>query len=259
MMAKPTRLSQRGFTLVEIAIVLLIVAILLGYTVALFPVQQELKQYRQANSEINAAIEHLIAFAQVNGRLPCPDTSAGPGVIDGQEDRNGVNDCEAYFGFLPGRSLGIVGDYDANGVLLDPWGAGYGYAVSPIDTAPNGDFDLVTANGIRDEGIANVVPDLFICDDSPALGNDADCTAAGSNEVMRNVAAVVISLGKDNDLAGTSNIQQENLDDFHDGTNDKVYVYAGQSDNAGTEFDDVVKWLPANLLFSRMILAEQLP
>ena len=34
--------NQSGFTLVEIAIVLLIVAILLGYTVAMFPRQQEL-------------------------------------------------------------------------------------------------------------------------------------------------------------------------------------------------------------------------
>jgi len=33
---------QSGFTLVEIAIVLLIVTILLGYTVALFPRQQQL-------------------------------------------------------------------------------------------------------------------------------------------------------------------------------------------------------------------------
>jgi prepilin-type N-terminal cleavage/methylation domain-containing protein len=38
--------SESGFTLVEIAIVLLVVAVLLGYTVALFPKQQELKKYR---------------------------------------------------------------------------------------------------------------------------------------------------------------------------------------------------------------------
>jgi prepilin-type N-terminal cleavage/methylation domain-containing protein len=37
--------SESGFTLVEIAIVLLVVAVLLGYTVALFPKQQELKKY----------------------------------------------------------------------------------------------------------------------------------------------------------------------------------------------------------------------
>jgi len=258
MISMNVRRLQRGFTLVEIAIVLLIVAILLGYTVALFPVQQELKQYRQANTEIDDAIEHLIAFAQVNGRLPCPDTSAPGGTLDGLEDQNGTNDCDAYFGFLPGRTLGIVGDYDATGALLDPWGTGYGYAVSPVDTTPDGDLDLVTANGVRAEGMAAVVPDLFICDDSPALGDDADCAAAASATVMANVAAVVVSLGKDG-LAGASNIQQENYDDFHDGSDDKVYVSASHSDVANSEFDDVVKWVSRNLLFSRMIQAEQLP
>ena len=66
---------QTGFTLVEIAIVLLIVTILLGYTVAMFPIQQELKQYRKVDSELDDIIGHLIGFAQVNGRLPCPDTT----------------------------------------------------------------------------------------------------------------------------------------------------------------------------------------
>ena len=63
---------QSGFTLVEIAIVLLIVTILLGYTVALFPRQQELKQYRAVEKEMDELIEAIIGFAQVNGRLPCP-------------------------------------------------------------------------------------------------------------------------------------------------------------------------------------------
>ncbi len=77
-----TGTEQRGFTLVEIAIVLLIVTVLLGYTVAMFPMQQQLKQYRHVESEMESIIEHLIAYAQVNGRLPCPDTSAGGTVPD---------------------------------------------------------------------------------------------------------------------------------------------------------------------------------
>lgn len=248
---------QQGFTLVEIAIVLLIVGILLGYAVALFPVQQELKQYRQANREIDDAIAQLIAFAQVNGRLPCPDTSSGPGVIDGLEDPDGPNECEAYYGFLPARTLGMYGDYDGQNVLLDPWGEGYRYAVSEAD-AGDGDVDLITANGIRVEGMAAVIPDLFICDDSNATGDDDDCTEVSGNEVMPNVAAVVLSTGKDRGLIN-SNIQQENTDDFHDGDDDKVYIFAGQSDRAGAEFDDVVKWMSRNRLFSKMIEAEQLP
>ena len=57
--------SQRGFTLVEIAIVLLIVSILLGYTVALFPKQQELKQYRAAEAEMDQIVDAIIGFTQI--------------------------------------------------------------------------------------------------------------------------------------------------------------------------------------------------
>ena len=256
------RSLQAGFTLVEIAIVLLIVTILLGYTVAMFPVQQELKQYRRVQAEMGSVIEHLIAFAQVKGRLPCPDTSTdtdGSGnTIDGEEDRLGINDCEAYFGFLPARTIGMNGKYNAAGVLVDPWGSGYGYAVSDDPGIINGDIDLVTANGIRDEGIANVRPDLFICDDSNALGDDVDCTEVSGGDVIGangEVAVVIISLGKDFEIPATSNIQAENLDNFHDGTLDKVYIFSPRRD----DYDDVVKWISTNLLFSKMIEADQLP
>ena len=89
--------SQSGFTLVEIAIVLLIVTILLGYTVALFPQQQQLKQYRAVNLEMDRVMETIIGFAQVNGRLPCPAQPDGAGV----EDINGIVGCNTYAGFVP--------------------------------------------------------------------------------------------------------------------------------------------------------------
>jgi prepilin-type N-terminal cleavage/methylation domain-containing protein len=247
--------SQAGFTLIEIAIVLLVVTILLGYTVAMFSVQQELKQYRNAESEMDSVIKHLIAFAQVNGRLPCPDTGAG--TIDGLEDAL-VDDCVAFFGFLPARTLGMNGKYNTQGVLIDPWGSGYGYAVSEFDAGGDGIIELVSANGVRNAGIAAVVPDLFICDDSNVLGNNLDCTSVSGNEVIGTngaVAAVVISLGKDSEIPASSNIQAENLDNFDDGTLDKVYIFSPRRD----DYDDIVKWLPTNQLFSKMIEAGQLP
>lgn len=251
---------QTGFTLVEIAIVLLIVTILLGYSVALFPIQQELKQYRQVDAEMDSIIEQLIGFAQVNGRLPCPDTDN-----DGLENRVLVPpiSCAGWFGFVPARTLGMNGKYNAFGVLVDPWGLGYGYAVSAGDGVVNLDVDLVTANGIRDEGMANVTLelDLFICDDSNAAGNDLDCSTVSGDEVIGSpptgagVAAVITSLGKRNEIPAISNIEIENQDDFTLGTSDKVYIFAPRSDT----YDDIVKWIPASLLFSRMIEADQLP
>ena len=251
-------LRQGGFTLIEIAIVVLVVGILLGYTVALFPVQQDLKKSRQVNREMDLIIQQLVAFAQVNGRLPCPDTDVG--APDGVEnfDLDPTIGCDGFFGFLPGRTLGMNGNFDSGGRLLDPWGTGYGYAVSDVDSG-SGEIDLVVADDVRVEGLANVTADLFICDDSNILGNHINCAAAGSNDVMINVAAVVISLGKDTGNIA-SNIQTENIDNFGAGAMvDKVFVFSTRSEVNNAEFDDVVKWLSTNQLFSKMIEAGQLP
>jgi len=254
---------QTGFTLIEIAIVLLIVIVLLGYSVAMFPMQQELKQYRAAEAQMDTIIEELIAFAQVNGRLPCPDTSGnvnatGAGTLDGQEDTDteasGDISCKSFYGFLPARSLGMNGKYNSTGQLVDPWGAPFRYAISNTDTG-DGDIDLVTANNIRDEGMTNVTPDLTLCDDSTTIGNQLTCVDAGGSNVITQVAAIVVSLGKSNLAANASNIETENLDNLHVGTTDKLFISSVRRE----DYDDVVRWVSTNLLFSRMIAADQLP
>lgn len=283
--------AQHGFTLVEIAIVLLIVSILLGYTVAMYPMQQELKQYRQLRSDMDQIIEHLIGYAQVNGRLPCPDTTgdvngAGADIIDGQEDFDDViinatgvagNDglidsCKGFYGLLPAGTLGMNGEIDGNGSLLDPWGQPYRYHVSDfnfnsigglggadLDLTTGVAIDLVSPDGIGEEGLSNVVPDLVVCDDSDnSSAADVNCAAVGANDIIANAAAVVISSGKDRGLVA-SNIQDENRDDFHDGTNDFVYTSSARNDAAGSEYDDLVRWISPNLLYTKMIEAGQLP
>lgn len=261
-------LKQAGFTLVEIAIVLLIVTILLGYTVALFPIQQELKQYRAVDTEMKSIVKALVAHAQVNGRLPCAD-----GDNDGLEDWNpvGTNDCGAWAGNVPARTIGFDGNYSEN-VLVDPWGTPYTYQVTAFSStataANSGDNHFTLPGAMRTQGIANLVPAaangeyLQVCSVQPAAhtaatpNNDTACDA--NTDVVINVAAVVVSHGRDREivLADTSDIQSENLDN---GINDTVFVSTSRSDAAGTEFDDVVKWISLNELFSAMIEAEQLP
>jgi hypothetical protein len=60
-------------------------------------------------------------------------------------------------------------------------------------------------------------------------------------------------------LVKSSNIQDENQDDFDDGTNDLVYTFSTRSDVAGAEYDDGVRWISPNVLYSKMIEAGQLP
>ncbi len=254
---------QKGFTLIEIAIVLLIVSILLGYTLAMFPAQQNLKNYRAVSSKIEEIKNNLIAYAQVNGRLPCPDIDADglENTIDVANNNTGaiipggdtfIDGCVQYRGQVPYGTLGLSGDVDNNGIYVDPWGEQYRYSISNVASL-GAVVDLVSANAVRTVGISNLTAsDLFICNDSAVLGGDNDCADAGSNLVAGEVSVVIVSTGKDKQTIA-SNIQAENLDA------DNVYVSNTLSGVSGSEFDDVVKWISPNILYSKMIEAGQLP
>jgi prepilin-type N-terminal cleavage/methylation domain-containing protein len=295
--------SHKGFTLIEIAIVLLIVSIILGYTVAMVPVQQELKQYREAEAEMDRIVESLYAFAEVNGYLPCPawsndianptptQTSNGFECRDGGDasacDQRPPTDgnCEHFFGFLPGKTLGLEGRYSSvNKLLLDPWGMPYRYQVTNSDGGVGLlTEDFVTPGAMKQEQIANLRPDLVICSVDPSAtsaGTDDECLNAAqvifgaynSNACTGTdvdcAPAVVLSTGKDakNDLAelqANNWVQRENLDNS---INDRVFVKTsrveqGTEDAGGNalEYDDVVRWVSPNILYSRMIKAGQLP
>ncbi len=244
-----------GFTLVEVTLVFLIVTILLGYTVGIYPAQHDVKQYETANEEMDSIIKYLIRFAQVDGRLPCPDSTVVATDFDGEEDVNVTWDCDSDFAYLPGKTLGIQGRYDDMGRLLDPWGKPYLYAVS--DGAGAND-DFIDRVNIKAQVFGNMVGDIHICDDSPAIGDQIVCPV-GTKEVMSRVAAVVISTGKDQ-ANSTSNIQAENLDNFNvAATMDRIFVYAQRSNQSGAEYDDLIRWLSTNLLLSKLVEAGRLP
>ena len=288
---------QRGFTLVEIAIVLLIVTILLGYTVAMFPRQQELKQYRAADAEMDRIVEAIIGFAQVNGRLPCPALPATQGLAFG----GGGANCVEYGGFVPINTLGITGRVNQDSLMLDPWGNPYRYYVTNADfdppgaTPPNGQSDFVWGQGeMRAVGIVDSdgdgFPDLngqfIICDDN---GTSIDDQCTGANQVFGNYQAgppavyngapfVLLSMGKN---WGDTPVNDELENRGGSRTTTDLGIPAGPSgDNYfikdvtgpppqttfvrrptgfADDFDDIVRWVSPNVLYSRLIEADQLP
>ena len=275
---------NKGFTLIEIAIVLLIVSILIGYTVALAPKQQEVKQYKQAKQEMKHITDALYSFAQVNGYLPCPALDDAVNTSNGFECRNNlgvcdsvnavVDSCGTWFGFVPAKTLGIDGKfteapvaglYAGSGLLLDPWGEPYRYQVSDSDceevggalntcTAADGDgnADFVLSNEMDLVLMPDLTPDLAVCAIDPtagAAGVDADCTNAASR-IINNSPAVISSRGKRNN-AETSWSELENLDNS---VNDRVFVSSSFSDN----YDDLVRWISPNILYSKMIESGQM-
>ena len=286
--------NQSGFTLIEIAIVLLIVTILLGYTVALFPKQQELKQYRAAEQEMDEVIAAIIGFAQVNGRLPCPAFPASLGVEVG----GGTANCTRYGGFVPVATLGISGQLNADSLPIDPWGNPYRYYVSSSDApAPAGGTvgvdDFVNNAEMRAVGLVSTVlapyidldGQFLICD---AAGGSTDDLCTGANEVFGNDAGiagpgpyagapfVLISFGKDGSQTAAGD-QLENMGAtltfpalaMANGPSGQPYLlknvgagettFVKRTTGFADDFDDIVKWVSPNILFSKMIEAGQLP
>jgi prepilin-type N-terminal cleavage/methylation domain-containing protein len=287
------KISQSGFTLIEIAIVLLIVAILLGYTVALFPRQQELKQYRAVEQEMDEIIDVIVGFAQVNGRLPCP---AIPDSL-GAEDGGGVGDCTSFAGFVPANTIGFEGKLNGDTLLLDPWGNPYRYYVSNRDNDGSGDTDFVVSGEMRAIGIIDADGDGFIdldglfhiCDVAHPVDRDVCQANAGNyfsvfgdSNVVKNFGPyggapfVLISLGKNwtEAAAGDELVNMGDSQSLADlclpnGTLGVEYLLKDLLGNESTfvkrlsgftdDLDDVVKWVSPNLLFSKMIEAGQLP
>lgn len=94
-------LNRHGFTLLEIAIVMVIIGILTGGGVSLMKMLTERKARNETIEYMRQARAAVIGFAAINGRLPRADGSpAGPG--DGLEDVGATN------GFLPYQSLQIA-------------------------------------------------------------------------------------------------------------------------------------------------------
>ena len=105
-----------GFTLVEMAMVLLILGLLLGGLLTPLKVSREVAALHERDALLKEAEEALVGFALVRRRLPCADTDG-----DGLEEYP----CAATrVALLPWRDLGLR----RNGA--DPWGGALRYGVS---------------------------------------------------------------------------------------------------------------------------------
>jgi len=294
-----TRINQTGFTLLEVTVVVVIVSILLGFTVALIPKQQELKRYKEADREMDKIIDTLIGFAQVNGRLPCPASVASAGVED--VDLITPTNCNSYGGFVPVNTLGIVGRLNAAILMLDPWGNPYRYYVSSTDANSDGLADFTYQEqvspfelqmqviGLGDvfdwsdpdnpvdgsDGIMDLDGQFVICDAASSTTPD---TCDGANEVFGNPPAtqgpyqgaivVLLSTGKNGNQTptgdelenrGSTAAGQYFLKNSSTVPGVRETTFVKRTTGFADDFDDIVKWISPSALFSKMIEADQLP
>ncbi len=212
--------STRGFTLVEMAVVLVIVGLLLGSLIVPLATQMDQKAYSDTQKTLGDVKESLVGFAlshsATDGRpyLPCPDTDG-----DGVENRT-ASACASAEGILPWVDLGLA--------ATDSWNNRYRYRV----TAAFSD----NATGFT---LANT-------------GNITIRDAAAGNTLASSVPLAVFSRGKNG--AGSGTDEAENSD-----ATNTILVSHPPTSTSGNEFDDLVAWVPSGILFSRMVAAGRLP
>lgn len=245
-------IRRNGFTLVEIAVVLVIIGLLIGGLLAPLTAQIDQQRTTETRNQMEEVKRALIGFAIANGRLPCPALVASSGV----EAPVGGGACTSFHGFVPAVTLGLN---NTGGLILDGWLSNLRYSVTNANanaftTAPK--FNNVPISTLTTTLTNPTPPGLQVC--SSGIDFTATPTCAVGAELTRTAVAVIYSLGKNGAATPTSIDETENTD------NDNFFVShtptpAGYNPAQGGEFDDQVTWLSYSILFGQMVAAGQLP
>jgi prepilin-type N-terminal cleavage/methylation domain-containing protein len=226
---------ERGFTLLELSIVLIVLALLGGGLLNALGAYRQIAYEQEARRQLDEAREALIAYAIANGRLPCP---AAPGIATehagaGTEDRpNAGANCTRDHGVLPWSTLGLR--------ETDPWGRRLTYHASPLFTGP-----------ITGEAHA-----AFTLETTGTAAIRASTTA--SNDLASGLAAVIVLHGANGlggvlpsgqTIPGAQGNEAENCDA------DTIFI----TRPPGEGFDDLPVWISADQLKLKLTAVGKLP
>lgn len=235
---------QRGFTLVEIAIAVVIMGLLLGGAVLTLSAQMDLRNRNETQRTLEAARDALIGHMVSQGRMPCPATTGSTGV----EAKSPTAACISSTELFPAATLGVA-PTDSNGYLVDAWGNRIVYVITTWQDGSSGFSDFIfPSHRVANTKFADYVrlkgfptppagPNLHICGSSTGIGS-SNCDSAP--KIAENVVAVIYSLGK-NGVDETKTVQS------------KIFVHRDQAP-AG-EYDDQVLWLSPYTLYDRLLSA----
>lgn len=272
-----------GFSLVEIAVVMIILSVLLA--IVAVPITSQLNQRRATETQrlLDLAQQALVGYASANGRLPCPATDGVTiGTVNsfGNEQFATVADsaitgkCEFWAGYLPAVALGLS-PLDSQGFMVDAWGSQQNrirYAVWGSDAVLVGAgavmYPFTKTNGMKaatTTDLAGTPPRfLFVCQSAPTgtLPNAtsaavANACGAGVIRLTDKAPAVIYSLGANAGSGGTGTDEIFNVKT----TAIQTYAFVSHTPTAGptNEFDDMVNWISLNVLFNSMQVAGKLP
>ena len=263
----------RGFTLTELAVVLAIVAILLRSLMYTLSAQTEQRNRDETLRRLEQSKELLLAFAIVNGRLPCPARcSNAPAATGGDAATSSRRRRRVHRRLrrLPARRARIgFQPIDAAGYALDAWDNRIRYAVA--QTSSGAQPQRTSPTPAQPEGQRHHRHADATCWSAPHRPRRdrrrPRRPAAPRANVVTNqsvVAAVVWSQGKNwRDMPAGQRRRADQQQAPAAGDAERQRPSSGttraRSAPTGGEFDDLLVWIPVGQLYGRLISAGVLP
>lgn len=125
--------NQRGFTFVEMAIVLVIVGLLSWASFSAYETVNDRQSRNKAQAMAQEMQSHLRTFVLRHGRLPCPDSAPSGSGLEGLT--SGVCSAGNQLGWFPYVSLGMVVPTEAHRARYAVFRAANVLAISDADLA----------------------------------------------------------------------------------------------------------------------------
>lgn len=251
----PNFRKSLGFTLVELSIVLIIIALIAGSGLALLNAQIDSQRQSATRVKQDGIRTALTTFISRNSRLPCPADptlavgnpnygveAATPGTCTGITS-SGVAPAVVVTGIIPWVSLGIGDD-----ATIDGYNYRFTYQV------------VASATNLNPQTIAGMRGYITLHSNGPGTlgaapaGDQINDCSGGLTFNPCAAVAVVLSTGKDGFGAnlvggGQKATTGAGADELANTDNDSKFVRKDFSDAAGNPFDDVLLTLtPSDLL-----------
>ncbi len=267
-LARPAA-GVHGFTLAELAVVMVIVGLLLGGLLLPLTKQMDGRTITETTRQLEEIKEALIGFALANGRLPCPavpDTPSGTTVasLAAGTERTTCTGSNAS-GVLPWATLGIR--------ETDAWGRRLTYRVTATfaaSTPPN--YGCASAPSPT----PSIAYALCSTGDMTIYTKTPSSRPAPGTTIASNVVAIIISHGKNGYGAYMpSGLQMSsppavNIDETLNKTVGTSFITRERSDYTDIcsdtlttspfcEYDDIIAWIPYTTLLGKTVAAGKLP
>jgi prepilin-type N-terminal cleavage/methylation domain-containing protein len=255
-------LVDEGFTLTELAVVMVIVALLVGGLLVPLSAQVDIRNINDTRKSMADIREALLGFAVVHGRFPCParpDLASGTAGAGIESPPGGPCDPKLLTGVLPWATLGVD--------ETDAWGRRYSYRVTSAfaRTVPPPNENVSGCGGSPPIPANAAFP---LC----AEGDITVLSSKGGTPIASQVPAIVISHGRNGNgahtLQGTPLPASTDADELENEvvpstsalwTDNPVEKKFVKRSTPTIGYDDEVVWIPPAVLFSRMISAGKLP